>query len=230
MGKGLRVSLTMRLFAIPCVLLSLQAQFSTQPAGELSTVSLTFLTCTGSADRANNLRLYVLDTTNRRHVENQVHYNLKKTMLGVEAEIRIAPGFYNLGLIGPNCRDETLLPVLRGRDQDALLIGWKGMTLKESSAMIAGTAPFQGYTASIAYYPQDQNGSGPKSLVVIPARVEGDSYYATGVPTGTARLRIYTTDRTGWLEFKVGTLSSTNRNVVFNVSDADVRAAMSHRM
>jgi hypothetical protein len=36
-----------------------------------------------------------------------------------------------------NCRDETL-PVLNGRDQDALLIGWKGFTLKDSVGMVAG--------------------------------------------------------------------------------------------
>lgn len=120
-------------------------------------------------------------------------------------------------------------PVREGRNQDALLIGFNGFTLRQSAMMIAGTLPFSGFTASIVYYPQDQSGVGPKSLVEIPARVQGDAYYATGIPRGTARLRISTDPRGGrWLEFRIGAIgvAPARRDVAFNVSAVKVEKAI----
>jgi hypothetical protein len=222
----------MRWLAIAAVLVILQGQTLMAPSVQTSRVHLTFLDCISSPKGPDDLKLYLLDTKTFRHVESQAKYRMKKTALGVAVDISLAPGFYDVGLIGKTCSDETLLPVLKGRDQDALLIGGTRMLLRESSSMIAGSAPFSGYTASIAYYPQDQNGPGPKTLVVIPARVQGDSYYATGIPRGTARLRIYTTDGGGWIEFKIGMIGpQTERPYVnFDVSDSDIKNAVGHRM
>lgn len=217
----------MTCLAAVVVLTTVQGQANHAQSSERNRIRVTFLNCSGSSADLDSAKLYLLDTTNWRHVEGRAQYSVTKTRLGVEADISLSPGFYDLGIIERSCSDETLLPVLPDRNQDALLIGSRRLLLRESSAMIAGTAPFTGYTASIVYYPQDQHGSGPKTLVEDPARVQGDSYYATGVAPGTVRLRIRTADRSAWLDFKVGTIGPTNRNIIFNVSASDVKTAIS---
>ncbi len=223
----------MRWLGIIGILLSLQAQALRAPSNNLSRIHLTFLNCTDGSQTADDPELYVVDATTFQHVENRAQYTIRQTSLGFDLEIGLPPGFYSLGLIVGKCSNEILLPVLKGRDQDALLIGWKGVMLRESVGMVAGTVPFTGYTASIVYRPQDQaDGVGPKSLVEDPARVQGDSYYATGLPAGNARLRISNTDGTYWLEFKIGMISRTptQRDQVFNVSERDIQNAMKQKL
>jgi hypothetical protein len=186
-----------------------------------------FLNCAAGPQGTEALKLYVLDLLTHRHVANEMGYTLQKTPLGAELDIHLAPGFYNVGVLGDTCSDEVLLPVLQGRDQDVLLIGWRGFR-GGSTTMVAGTLPLTGYSASIVYYPEDQEGRGRKWFADIPARVDGDAYYATGLLAGTARLRVSTADRSQWLEFKIGEIgaSSAQRYIVFNVSEADVKNAL----
>ncbi len=205
----------------------LQGQTASAASDGLSRVHLTFLNCAAGPQGTEALKLSVLDLLTHRDVANETGYTLQKTPLGAELDIHLAPGFYNVGVLGDTCSDEVLLPVLKGRDQDALLIGWRGFR-GGSTTMVAGTLPLTGYSASIVYYPEDQDGRGRKWFADIPARVDGDAYYATGLLAGTARLRVSTADRSQWLEFKIGEIgeSSGQRYIVFNVSEADVKNAL----
>ena len=220
-SRSLRVGRILTLFSVVALL---QAQTSD---GAAANIHVTFLECSGDQNRANTPKLFLLDEMTYRHVENTAQYTFTRTSLGFDADIHLVPGFYDLGVIDGRCSDEAVVPVLKGHNREALLIGWQGLMVTGSSAMIAGTAPFSGYSASIVYYPHDQKGHGPSSLVVIPAKVERDAYYATGVPFGIARLRISTVDGTHSLEFMIGEIGagSSQRNVLFNVSASDVEIA-----
>jgi hypothetical protein len=213
--------------AILGISIALQGQTASAASDGLSRIHLTFLNCTAGPQGTEALKLHVLDVLTHRDVANEAEYTLQKTSLGAEVDIRLAPGFYNVGVLGETCSDEVLLPVLKGRDQDALLIGWRGFR-GGSTTMVAGTLPLAGYSASIVYYPEDQDGRRPRWFADIPARVDGDAYYATGLLIGSARLRVSTADRSQWLEFKIGEIgaSSAQRYIVFNVSEADVKNAL----
>ena len=210
------------------VLASLEAQ-AAAPTDSRSHIRLTFLDCSGKPSDLKAFKLYLLDNDTFQHVESRASYAFEQTPLGLAADVSLPPGFYDLGVMGEKCRDETLIPVLKGRDQTALLIGTNSFRLRESTRMIAGTLPFRGSTVEIVYYPQDQGGRGPKSLIAIPARVDGDAYYATGLPAGTARLAIAATDgEPSRLEFRIGMIGASflDRDLVFNVSEADVTKAL----
>jgi hypothetical protein len=221
----------MRWLAIVAILVSLQGQVAHVPGDGLSRIHLTFLNCAGAAQSGVVPKLIVVDIRTFQDVD-QAQYTVKKIPLGFDVEIlTLAQGFYELDFSVGECGGTTLLPVLKGRDQDALLIGSQLAQLRESVAMVAGTLPFSGYTASIAYWPQDQvNGVGPKSLLEDPARVQGDSYYATGLPAGIARLRIRTPDGTQYLEFNIGKIgSNVHRVQVFNITEADLKNALEQK-
>jgi hypothetical protein len=191
----------------------------------LSRIHATFVDCAGGqAD--DHFRLYLNDLRTSSGEGPPVEYSVKKAAYGVSADAQLPPGFYDFGLIREGCSAETLLPVLPGRNQEVLLIGANSILLRESTAMVAGTTPFRGYSASIVYYPQDQQGSGPKAYVIDPARIEGDAYYATGIPYGIARLRVWTTGGVGnYLEFKIGAINRANHYIIFNVTAEQVKAA-----
>jgi hypothetical protein len=218
----------MRWLALLVLLTSLQGQ-ARLPVDRASRVHFTALNCPGGYDPAYRPRIGVVNLGERRE-ETKVQYNIRATSLGFEGEVLLPPGFYNAGLVlGKECQSSLLLPVLNNRDQDVLFVGSNGITLMNATMMIAGTAPFAGYTASIVYWPQEQGGLGPKTLVVHPARVQGDSYYAVGLWPGTVRLRISAPDGSNQLEFKIGKIGNgAQRYLTFNVSEQDVRNALEH--
>jgi hypothetical protein len=218
----------MRWLTVLVLLISLQGQ-ARLPVDSVSRVHFTALNCPGAHNPADRPRVGVVNLGEGRE-ETQVRYSIRPTSLGFEGEVLLSPGFYNAGLVlGKECQSSLLLPVLNNRDQDVLFVGSNGITLMNATMMIAGTAPFAGYTASIVYWPQEQGGLGPKTLVVHPARVQGDSYYAVGLSPGTVRLRISTPDGSNRLEFQIGKIGNGGqRYVTFNVSERDVRNALEH--
>lgn len=209
------------------LLLGLQAETVCAASDGLSLIHVTFLNC-GRTNAVETVKLHVADLQAHRDVTNEVEYSLQKTPLGVTLDVRLAPGFYHVGIGNQGCYNSILLPVLQGRNQNVLFIGTSGIRLRESTAMVAGALPFTGYSASIAYYPQDQVGRGSKILTVIPARVDGNAYYSTALGVGIARLRVSTADGSERLEFKIGEIntSAARRYIVFNVSENDVKNAL----
>lgn len=190
-------------------------------------IHVTYLDCSKSDKTASTIAI-VFDATSGKRV-TLAKYTVARTALGADIHLGLSPGFYHVIIANGSCQDDALVPVL-SRNQAIFLIGRNGFTLRESAAMVAGSLPFSGYTASIVYYPQDQVTGGPKSLVEDPARVDGDSYYATGLPQGVARLRIRTADGSHFLEFPIGLISGdrTHRDVVFNLTSDEVRNAVQH--
>lgn len=218
----------MRWLTVLVLLIGLQGQ--TSPSLENRTrVHFTVLNCADSHNQALKPRIGVNNLGERRE-ETQVQYNIRATSLGFEGEMFLSPGFYNVGVIlGGGCQDSIMLPVVSNQDQDVLFIGFHGWSLRNGTMMIAGTVPLTGYSASVVYWPQEQNGDGPKTLVERPARVQGNAYYAVGLGPGTVRLRISTPDGSNHLDFKIGRIGSgAQRFLTFNVSEQDVKNALRH--
>lgn len=211
----------MRLLAFLVLLLG--AIVAPLDASKTNTIHIDYVDCGSSPTLP--LRIKVLDLLNK--AESLPQYTVKPTALGFAVNLQMKPGFYSLMIDHDKCGGYILLPVLAGRDQNVSLIGLSGIVLTESNLMVAGSLPLRGYRASIVYYPQDQTGdSGPTSLAVDPARVEGDSYYATGLAQGTARLRISNADGTHWLEFKLGVIGPKDRRfILFNLTQRDIENA-----
>lgn len=195
-----------------------------------SKIHVRFLGCSNAQLDAGSLRLFIVDVRSSKTVSTAAMPNFVATSLGADADLSLAPGFYDLGVIGNECRDETLIPVLAGHNQSVLLIGSNTFRIRESTRMIAGVVPLSGYNASIVYWPQEQQSDGPKRLVVIPARVEGDAYYASGLPAGKARLRISSLDGGSSLEFTIGEIGPTALRgcLWFNLTQTDIENAMMH--
>jgi len=183
----------MKRLTLFALFLAVQGQTSAPPSN-ISVVHFTALNCAGSHTLGYKPTFEVGNLGERRQ-QTQVQYNAAPTPLGFEGDLFLPPGFYTVTIhLDSNCWGSLSLPVLSKRNQDVMFVGLRGVVgvLRSGIAMIAGTAPFSGYSASIVYWPQDQQGQGPKTLVVHPARVQGDSYYATGLAPGNVTLRIST--------------------------------------
>lgn len=218
----------MKWLALMLLVIALQGQANPSTSG-LSRIHFTALSCGGEHEPAYKPRI-VVDNLGARREEKGFQYSVRATSLGIEGDLFLPPGFYNVGIkLDSDCQNAILLPVLSGRGQDVLFVGLHGFTLRDSTNMVAGTLPFSGYTASIEYWPAERAGHGTKTLVPHPARVQGDSFYATGLWSGTVRLRISTPDSSNRLEFEIGKIGvGAQRFTIFNVSPQDVRNALEH--
>jgi hypothetical protein len=220
----------MRYFAKSVALISSLLIFNAQAAfGEdddnASHLQITFLDCANAISNASP-SVYVYDDQAAKRI--QPHITVSRNSFAFVVRTALAPGFYQISLNEGTCSDSIRIPILRDHDQDILLIGSKFALIRESVGMIAGVLPFNGYTAGIVYRPEDQtDGSGPRSLVEDPARVQGNAYYATGLPSGIARLRIRTSDGVRFLEFKIGRVGlGGRRNQVFSPSLSEIKDAL----
>jgi hypothetical protein len=124
-----------------------------------------------------------------------------------EITITLPPGFYGISVVNADCSDEVLLALLPGHPRHVVALGKKEALLRTYRTMMAGTLPFEGAQVAIVYVgrtaTQGQIAS-PDGYVEIPAVVEGDAYYAVGLPTGNVTIRLYNQGRYRWLDFEGG--------------------------
>ncbi|HEY5258211.1 MAG TPA: hypothetical protein VIJ12_07490 [Candidatus Baltobacteraceae bacterium] len=95
---------------------------------------------------------------------------------------------------------------------------------------IQGTLPTTGMIATLVLFPDVPPGSGNPATddraTEFPLAIVGNTYYGTRLHSGNAIIRIYSNDRSAWLNIPVGTISVRDplrRNVTVNVTWSDMR-------
>jgi hypothetical protein len=191
-------------------------------AQQMATLNVTFLDCAANKDGASSPTVKVWNDVSGALVVNQTwpaqDYSAVRT--GV---VSLPEGFYRIAVANRACSDLLYVPVLQGHDRSIVAIARNAVNLDYNAGMITGSLPFQGFFASIVCV------TSRKGQVETAALVEGNAYYATHLPSGDAKLRLYNSDRSRYLEFEIGKIqegSTGNRDIPFSLSKDQVERAV----
>jgi hypothetical protein len=149
--------------------------------------------------------------------------------------VSLPAGAYFVSVGRRGCVAETFpVAVLPGHPRNLVAIGHSDLRVftDNNFAMVSGTLPSTGWRVAL-YYPDRQGSPGASTwagrfgYLQVPAVVEGDAYYITGVLVGKAVVRLYDEKGDGWYDFDAGQIDySKNRQIVRNVTIDDLQRAV----
>ncbi len=149
-----------------------------------------------------------------------------------DLELRLAPGFYQLFVGNGNCGDDLMVTLLPGHSRHVIALGTSMAYLDRRNTMVSGTLPSRGWQVAIVYRdrPQDYSlrSSSRDGYLQYPAQVEGDAYYAVGLPDGKFTVRLYNGWQATWLDIDGGQIDYAKgpRAVIRNITERDVSAKL----
>lgn len=202
-------------------------------AAAVQPISVSFVDCS-TFSWPHTLHAYVTENATGHEVMERA-WHIVDTPIAV-VRFKLPAGSYDVQLVSyPGCGDVFHLDVLPGRARSVTAIGAKGVPVDLLTSSVAGTLPFRGAIVSVVYDAQRRPSSnGVRDRILeIPAEVEGNAYYATVLPKGRARLRIYAPSRTHWVDIDLGMIDPYNpakRTLRMNVTPQEVREAMARAM
>lgn len=151
-----------------------------------------------------------------------------------ELQIALPPGFYDVTAANGDCADNLPITLLPGHDRHVVALARSEGWLDRRHTMISGTLPSRGWQVAIVYrdLPRiyGQQSSSRDGYLQYPAQVEGDAYYAVGVPYGKFTVRLYNAWQLTWLDIDGGEIERTaaQRAIVRNVTEKDVMQKLNY--
>lgn len=188
-------------------------------------LTISYVDCPKNIYTPNELRLLIFD----QHGTVVLRRSFPRIAAAAirQVEVSLLPGFYNGVVATKDCGDELLITLLQNHDRHVSAIGRSSAVLRTYRSMLSGTLPFSGVQAAIVYKNRKAvpgQSSSPDGYWQFPASVEGDAYYAIGLPDGDATVRLYNQGDYRWLDFDAGRIDRTKGDVVLirNISIQNV--------
>jgi hypothetical protein len=209
-----------------CVILALASPPAKNGANTVS-LSITFVDCPQSLYGYSEPRLIVSRLQGLHHI---IQRSWPRTHAVAQRELRVtlSPGFFDVFVGNGGCGDDVPVTLLPGHDRHITALGRNEFWLGRRPTMVSGTLPSRGWQVAIVYRDRSQNFAQPSSsrdgYLQYPAQVEGNAYYAVGVPDGRFTVRLYNEWYLTWLDFDGGQIEygKGQRAIVRNVTQKDV--------
>jgi hypothetical protein len=164
------------------------------------------------------------------HGPDIVQRSLPRTHFVAQRELQVSlpPGFYYVFVGNGDCGDSMPVTLLPAHNRHVIVLGKSEAWLDRRHTMISGTLPSPGWQVAIVYRDRPVNYSLPSSsrdgYLQYPAAVEGNAYYATGLPNGKVTVRLYNAWLLTWLDFDGGQIeyAKGQQAIVRNITQRDV--------
>lgn len=190
---------------------------------------ITYVECPGNLYGYSELRLIV----SKLHGRYIIQRSWPRVRAVAQRELRVSllPGFYDVFVGNGGCGDDIPITLLPGHNRHVIALGRSEVYIDRRYTMISGTLPSGGWQVAIVYRDRPKNYGFPSSTadgyLQYPAQVEGDAYYAIGLPDGKFTVRLYN-EWHSWLDLDGGQIgfAKGQQTIIRNITWKDVRAKL----